>query len=246
MKSVGEMQVVILAGGLGTRLRPFTETIPKPMTEICGKPFLEYQLNHLKNSGTKKVLICLGYLGEKVQEYFGNGNDFDLDIDYSYERELLGTAGAIKNAGHLIKTNPFMVMNGDTYTKVDLETILSSHLKNNPLITMVVTDSTNPAEQELVEMEENKISAFYKRDTPRHKSFLEKTSNPLINAGVYIIDKKILEFIPRMENYSLEREIFPQLIRNINGVMYKGYIKDIANIQFCKELEQDILEGRIK
>jgi NDP-sugar pyrophosphorylase family protein len=246
MKSVEDMQVVILAGGLGTRLRPYTETIPKSMMDICGKPFLEYQLNHIRNSGMKKVLLCVGYLGEKIEEYFKNGKDFGLDIKYSYEEKQLGTAGALKNAEFLIETNPFVVINGDTYSDFKFKELKNNYPFSNPLITMVVTNATNPKEQELVELKGDNVSNFYQRETIEHRKYLVRTSNPLINSGIYAFNSEILIMIPEGKICSLEKEIFPPLLGEIKGIVHNGYMKDIGNINLCKELEQDILEGKIK
>ena len=88
-------QVIILAGGLGTRLRPVTETIPKVMVDILGKPFLEYKINQIKKFGIRNIILCVGYLGEIIEDYFGKGDKFGVNIRYAYEKELLGTAGAI-------------------------------------------------------------------------------------------------------------------------------------------------------
>jgi len=232
-----ECQALILAGGLGERLRPLTETIPKPMVEINGKPLLEHILDHLKKYGIRKIILCIGYLGNKIEEYFGDGRKFELDIKYSYEKELLGTAGAIKNAEHLIETENFIVLNGDSYTLIDIDALLKSH-NPNFLLTMVVTPATNPQEQELVEVENGKIIRFLRRNTFEHERYLEKNSAPLINAGFYVFNKSILNLIPKNEKVSLEKEILPSLIGKIRSFEYKGYFKDIANPQLCKELEE--------
>lgn len=241
-----EICIAILVGGLGTRLKPITEIIPKPMVSICGKPFLEYQIKQIKNCGIKNIIFCVGYLGEKVKEYFGDGENFGVNISYSYEKELLGTAGAIKNAESLIKTDSFLVLNGDTYLNIDFRNLFSFHEEKNFPVTMAVTSATNPQEQELVEVEDNTIIKFYKRNTPEHKEHIEKNPNPLINAGAYAFNKSILDLIPAEKKVSLEQEIFPQLIKKIIGFKHNGYIKDIANIQFCREFEKDILEGNCK
>ncbi len=233
-----EYQAVILAGGLGTRLRPITETIPKPMVEINGKPFLEYLFEHLKKYGITRIILCAGYLGNKIEEYFGNGEKFGLEIKYSYEEELLGTAGAIKNAEKLIETNVFLVLNGDTYNNLDINALLETHKSSNLSLTMTVTSAVNPQEQELVEVKEGRIINFYRRNTIEHKEYLQRNSNPLINAGVYVFNKNILNLIPPKEKVSSEKELFPSLIGKIGVFECKGYYKDIANPQLCNELEE--------
>jgi len=236
----GEYQAVILAGGLGTRLKPITETIPKPLVEISGKPFLEYLLEHLKKCRITRIVLCVGYLGNKIEEYFGNGERFGLEIKYSYEKELLGTAGAIKNAERLIETENFIVLNGDSYSQVDFKALLEKHNTSHFPVTMVVSLASNPSEQELIKLNEGKVVEFYRRNTLTHKEFLNNELNPKINAGIYIFNKSILDLIPYGEKVSLEKEIFPSLKGNISGFEYNGYFKDLANINFCKEFEEDL------
>ena len=174
-------QALILVGGLGTRLRPYTEQVPKPMVEIDGRPFLEFKIESLRKHGIKDFILLVGHLGEKVEEYFGDGKRLGINIKYSYEREqLLGTAGAIKNAEHLI-TGDFIVTNGDTFLDVDLDKLIESHQSHQSNFTMVVTEATHPKTQELVEINNNKILKIHKRDTPEHNNHIESVHNPLIN-----------------------------------------------------------------
>ncbi len=222
-------EVVILVGGKGTRLKPLTKIVPKPMVEINGKPFLEYKIKQIKDFGAKKIILCVGYLGNIIQDYFGNERKFGVDISYSHEEELLGTAGAIKKAENLIEGNSFIVMNGDTHSYINLNELSLFHKQHNFPMTMVVTEAKNSKEQELVELQNSVIVNFYQRNTPEHKEFLEKNTNPLVNAGVYIFDRKILGLIPLEKKTSLEQEIFPKLINNSAGFKYHGYLKDIAN-----------------
>ena len=239
-----EPQAVILAGGLGTRLKPITETIPKPMVKILGKPFLEYKINQVRNCGVKRIILCVGYLGNVIEDYFGDGNKFGVDLEYAHEKELLGTAGAIKNAEDLIDTDSFVVMNGDTHSNVNLKNLFIFHKTHNHPITMVVASATNPSEQELVEIDDNKIVVeFHKRDTPEHKAYLARDILRTINAGVYVFDRRILNSIARGEKVSLEKDIFPKFVKEIVGFEYGGYLKDLANIQFCEELKKDLMEG---
>jgi len=114
------MQVVILAGGKGTRLRPITYQVPKPMVPIHGKPFLQYQLELIKSLGINEVLLLVGYLGKQIEEYFGGGPKFGLNIEYSYENNPLGTGGALKNAEEKL-AEKFLLLNGDTFLPMDYE-----------------------------------------------------------------------------------------------------------------------------
>ena len=136
-------------------------------------------------------------------------------------------------------------MNGDTHLNIDLDKLLSFHNKYNSLATIVVTYATNPKEQELVIVENNDIKEFYKREDPKHFFYLEKNPHPLMNAGVYVLNKEILKRIPANANISLEKEIFSDIKREIKVFFYGGYIRDIGDLDSLKEFNKDVLEGRI-
>src|SRR5215210_1825408 len=120
------MKALILVGGLGTRLRPLVSDRPKPMAQVEGKPFLEYQIEKLRAHGFKDLVLCVGHMARQVQDYFGDGRDWEVQIDYAVETELLGTAGAIKNAQKVIE-DTFLVLNGDSYLEVDLGGLAEFH-----------------------------------------------------------------------------------------------------------------------
>jgi len=238
-------QALILVGGLGTRLRPYTEQVPKPMVEIDGRPFLEFKIESLRKHGIKDFILLVGHLGEKVEEYFGDGKRLGINIKYSYEKEqLLGTAGAIKNAEHLI-TGDFIVTNGDTFLDVDLDKLIESHKFHQSNFTMVVTEATHPKTQELVEINNNKILKIHKRDTSEHNNHINSVHNPLINGGLYIMNKQILSHIPLNQKVSLEQEIFQKLVGEMNGFLHNGYILDVADKEDWNEFKKDVRGGLI-
>lgn len=245
MDNLNDIQVIILAGGLGMRLRPITKEIPKPMIDILGKPFLEYKIEQIKEFGMRNIILCVGYLGEIIEKYFGDGSKFGVNLQYSYEKELLGTAGAVKNAEKLIDSNSFIVMNGDTYSNINLKELFFAHNKHNFPMTMVVTKASNPKEQELVEIENDLVIKFHQRDTEEHKNYLLINKNCLINAGTYIFNKNILNIIPPERKISLEKDIFPKLTDKIVGFPYEGYFEDLANLQFYKKFENDVFNKKI-
>ena len=230
-------KVLILVGGIGERLKPITYKIPKPMFRINGKPFLELKINYLKKFGLKDIILCVGHLSEVIENYFGNGEKFGIKINYSYEKELLGTGGAIKNAEKFIEEE-FIVMNGDTHILINFSDLIHFHKNQENPFTMVVSTASNPNEQELVELNNNIISRIYKRNTEDHKIYLKNNKNPLINAGVYIFKKSILNEIPNGK-VSLEHEIFPKLIGKMSGFFYEGYHRDLTTIEDCKKIEEE-------
>ena len=238
-------QALILVGGLGTRLRPFTQTVPKPMIDIDGKPFLEYKVESLKKYGIKDFIFCIGHLGHVVEDYFGDGKGFGVSISYSYEKEeLLGTAGAIKNAEHLIKGD-FIATNGDTFLDVEIDKLIDFHNKHNYPHTVVVTEATHPKTQELVELNDDEIHKVHKRDTVEHENHLKSTRNPLVNGGLYLFSRDILKNIPEYKKVSLELEILPSLIGKTKGFLHTGYILDVADQDDWSEFEIDVKKGLI-
>ncbi|MGH9910375.1 MAG: sugar phosphate nucleotidyltransferase, partial [Nitrososphaerales archaeon] len=132
------LQAVILVGGLGTRLRDIVKDRPKPLALINGRPFLEYQIAFLKKYNIRDIVLCIGYQGEKIEEYFSDGIRHGVSIRYSREKELLGTGGAIKNARNLLEKR-FFVLNGDTLFLIDLYKMLNFHLQNSADVTIALT-----------------------------------------------------------------------------------------------------------
>lgn len=199
------MQVVILAGGLGTRLKPLTEKITKVMIEVHGKPFLEYQFQYLKRFGFKKFLLLVSYLGSQVKDYFQDGQAFGIGIEYNEEKEPMGTAGALKMAASKLAKS-FLLINGDTFYPLDFNDFLvrTSALRKGGLIA-VYQNQEKVAENNLKVESDGTISAASKDKNPKRLNG--------VDGGVSFYHKKILDFIPEGKKCSLENEIYPLLIR---------------------------------
>ncbi len=198
------MQVVILAGGLGTRLRPLTEKFPKPMAPIKGKPFLEYQLTLLKKNNLNNVILCVGYLGEKIKDYFGNGEKMGMDIIYSKEDRPLGTGGALKNAQHLLEKE-FILLYGDSFLDIDYQDVVKKFraLKKDGM--SVIFENNPKIAHNNIEARENFEIVNYDKENEDKCNYIE--------AGVHVFKKSILHFIPENSVFSLEEDVFPCLIR---------------------------------
>src|SRR5215469_4983720 len=142
-RDIADVPVALLAGGLATRLRPVTEKIPKALVELAGKPFIDHQLHLLHRNGVRKIVFCLGYLGEMVEQHLGDGSRFDMQLQYAYDGEkLLGTGGAIKRAAHLLD-DVFWVMYGDSYMDIDYPAVLSAFFSRNVQGLMTVLRNNN-------------------------------------------------------------------------------------------------------
>jgi NDP-sugar pyrophosphorylase family protein len=205
------MQAVILAGGLGTRMRPITETIPKPMIMVAGKPFLQHQLELLRDSGIARALLLVAYLGEQIREYFGDGAKFGCNVSYSFEPSLLGTGGALKNAEAQLR-NYFVLVNGDTYLAVDYSELVGKFAEANCSALIVAYEKPAAVSQHIPANilpnnlgvdAEGVVTAYRKRDP-------EGLSH--IDAGVIVLKKGILAGCATGQKCSLEEEIYPNLI----------------------------------
>jgi len=205
------MQAVILAGGLGTRMRPITETIPKPMIAVAGKPFLQHQLELLSAAGAEKALLLVAYLGEQIQEYFGDGAKFACDITYSFEPSPLGTGGALKNAeAHL--QDHFVLVNGDTYLGIDYRRLAKEFAEADCSALIVAYERPGIVSQNVpasglpnnLGVDRDGIVTAYRKRNPEGLSH--------IDAGVIVLKKEILTGLRAGQKCSLEEEIYPSLI----------------------------------
>ncbi|MFH1664005.1 MAG: sugar phosphate nucleotidyltransferase [archaeon] len=204
----------ILAGGKGTRLKPLTDKTPKPMIEVKGKPILEYVIQLLAKYEIKNAVIALGYKGEQIKDYFGNGEKFGLNIEYVTEKEPMGTGGPLKLAKNLL-TDEFLMFNGDNLTNINLNDMYDFHKKNNAFATIALSSVKEPKNFGVIELEGNKITQF-----------MEKPSDPksnLINSGAYILKPEVIDLIPK--GFSLiEKDVFPKLSEEgkLFGYVYNG------------------------
>lgn len=201
------MQAVILAGGLGTRLRPLTEQIPKVMVPVRGKPFLLYLLKLLKNQGVNDIVLCIGYLGKEVRDFFGNGESLGVRIRYSEEKKrLLGTGGALKQAQSLLDDH-FFVINGDTYLPIDYSEVEGAFLKCNKKAVMVVYDNQeDTGVKNNVELD-NDLMVI------RHDKESSVSSLRYVEAGVLALRREALDLMGEGCPISLEKGLYPTLIQ---------------------------------
>jgi len=201
------MRAFILAGGLGTRLRPVVSGVPKPLAPLDGKAFLEYQLQWLKKNGLREVVFCTGYLGEMIKNFFGNGTARGLRLYYSQEDCPLGTGGALKNAAAYID-GAFLAINGDTLINFELSSLISFHRQKGGLAALVLAPAIYPGGYGLIGTDgEARVVAWRGRTADG-----EGVRTP-VNAGVYILEPEVLDYIPAARKVSLEEEVFPRLAK---------------------------------
>lgn len=238
------MKGAMLVGGLGTRLRPLTITTPKPMLPLVNIPFLEIELLHLKRYGIDEVVLSTGYLPDVFDEYFGDGSRMGMRLIHVTEDEPLGTCGAIKNVAEHLGREPVVICNGDILTDLDLSALVEYHQSKKALVTITLTPVDDPTAYGLVPLEED----------GRIKEFLEKPSwdqvvTDLINAGTYVLDPSVLDAVPAGENYSFERQLFPDLLaagEPLYGYPSDCYWLDLGTPEKYLAAHHDILSDEVE
>jgi NDP-sugar pyrophosphorylase family protein len=228
------MQVVILAGGLGTRLWPLTREVPKPMVPVAGVPYLEHQLRLLVRQGLQDVVILTAYLGEQIEEYFGDGRQLGLSIRYSREPEPLGTGGALREARHLL-ADLFLVLYGDSYLPIHYAAV-GRHLAASDAMGVLVVYYDPGAEAGVpgnVALNENGLVTRY------DKAAAEDLELKYIEAGVLALRRSVVALIPPEGKVSLEQRVFPSLIDRgaLLGLPTQQRFYDIGTAERLKAIE---------
>ena len=227
------MDAVILAGGLGTRIRNITkDKIPKSMLPIKGKPFLEYIIEYLKEYDVNRIILCTGFKREIIRDYFGSGKKYGVNIIYSEEETPLGTAGAIKKAEPMISGDKFLLLNGDTLFKINLKELIKFHKDKNAKITIALKYMDDTFRYGRVE-----INAQF-----RVTNFVEKgVKEPgYINGGVYVLNRTVLEVINEFPA-SFEKEVLPQFTqRRLYGKVFNDYFIDIGVPKDYERAKQEL------
>jgi NDP-sugar pyrophosphorylase family protein len=235
------MKAVILAGGEGTRLRPLTLSVPKPVAPVVDRPFLSHQLDLLAGAGVSEVVFSLAYHPERVEAVFGDGSAFGVRIRYAVESTPLGTGGAVKNAEPLLDERT-IVLNGDVLADLDLGSVVARHQSSGASATIVLTPVPNPTAYGLVETDpDGRVLRFIEKPDP------DQVRTNTINAGVYVLETRVLELMPPAVKYSIERGFFPALLERgdrVLGPVHEGYWIDIGTPEKYLQVHRDVLAGR--
>jgi dTDP-glucose pyrophosphorylase len=223
-------KVILMVGGLGTRLRPLTDNIPKPMLKVGNKPILQTIIEKFAEYGYTNIVLCVNYKSHIIEDYFGDGSEFGVNIEYVLEKQRMGTAGALS----LLKekpTEPFFVMNGDLLTNVNFEHLDSYHITNNSMGTMCVREYDFQVPYGVVNIKDSKILSI--EEKPTHKFF--------VSAGIYMLSPEILEYIPQNEFYDMPT-LFEKLInenKNIVSFPLREYWLDIGRLEEYKKANEE-------
>jgi mannose-1-phosphate guanylyltransferase/phosphomannomutase len=237
------MQAIILAGGAGTRLRPLTSNIPKPLVPVGDIPIMEHMIRLLKRYSIKDIIICLGYMSEKIEEYFGDGSRYGVKLTYSYEQTPLGPAGAVRHARELI-SGRFIVAASDLLTDIKLSNFVAEHQRRGTIASIALTRSESPTAFGIV----------FVNDDGYITRFLEKPAwgevfSDIINAGIYVLEPEILDLIPEGVEYDFSKDLFPKMAaenKELYGYTIDSYWLDIGTPQKYLDANYDVLKGSVK
>lgn len=214
------MKAFVLAGGEGTRLRPYTYSVPKPMLMLGGKPILQFVLENLRRASMKDIVITAGYKSEQITSFFGDGSKFGMKIDYSIEKEKMNTAGSILHYKGKVKET-FAVVMGDHLTDLDMADMLKSHKKSGAIATIALLHKKQQLEYGVADLKGDDVAGF------REKPMLEH----FYNTAIYIFEPEIFDYIKEKEDFA--KDVFPRLLtsgKRINGYRFEGIWYDIGRV----------------
>ncbi|MBD0303115.1 MAG: mannose-1-phosphate guanyltransferase, partial [Tolypothrix sp. T3-bin4] len=238
------MRAVLMAGGSGTRLRPLTCDLPKPMVPILNRPIAEHIINLLKRHHITEVIATLHYLPDVLRDYFQDGSDFGVQMTYAVEEDQpLGTAGCVKNIAELLDET-FLVISGDSITDFDLTAAIEFHKQNKSKATLILTRVPNPIEFGVVITDEqHRISRFLEK--PSTSEIFSDT----VNTGTYILEPEVLEYLPSNIECDFSKDLFPLLLDKdepMYGYVAEGYWCDVGHLDAYREAQYDGLEHKVK
>ena len=222
------MKALILAGGEGTRLRPYTYSTPKPMLMVGGRPILQYVIENLKRAGLNDIVITCGYKHEQIRDYFGDGSKCGVKIEYCVEKVKLNTAGSILPCRGKVKET-FVVVMGDHLTNIDLAKMVENHRKNGAIATMALYNSSMPLEYGVVRIEGSDVAGFTEKPVLAH----------LYNTAIYVFEPEIFDYIKEKEDFA--RDVFPRLLKakkKINAYVFEDVWFDIGRVSDYERLDE--------
>jgi NDP-sugar pyrophosphorylase family protein len=238
------MKALILAAGFGTRLKPLTNELPKPLFPVLNQPILEHTLHFLSSQGIKEIAINLHHRPEKIIDYFGDGKDFGVTLHYSKEDEILGTAGGIKKLQSFFQDETFLVINSDVFVDINLNDVLKFHKEKNSKLTLVVRQDPNMEKYKSIQrVEEGRIVHFLGTGI--------KNSDPVTQVmftGIQIMEPDIFSRIPKDEFCGTTEDIFPGMIQDellVYGFLHNGYWIDMGTRETYIQAQVDALDGKL-
>lgn len=223
---------MILSAGFGTRLKPLTNTVPKALTKVGGRPVIEYNIRLLKNAGIKEVVINLHHLGDKIRAYLGDGSRYGLKFFYSDEKEILGTGGGIRKAKEKFKDEPFVVLNCDMVSDINLKRPIGFHLKEKAVVTLVLRPLQAKEKYTPIAVEGNRIAAFGRGD--------------MMYTGIQIISPAVLNDLLKNSFSNIVTDLYMPMLKEkkpIHAFIFDGFWDEIGTIDKLSEVDKKIENG---
>ena len=237
------LKAVIMAGGFGTRLRPLTSKIPKPMVPIMNRPMIEHIVRLLVKHGITDIVVLIFYHPNIIKNFLGDGRQYGVSIKYVKAEADYGTAGSVRNAYELIKGSRVLVISGNVLTDFDLTKAVNFHEAQKSKATLVLTRVNDPLQFGLVITDDNgKIVRFLEKPT------WGEVFSDTVNTGIYVIEPDILEMVPFQEDYDFSKDLFPSMLSQrmpLYGYAAEGYWRDIGNLNEYIEAQLDCLEQKV-
>lgn len=224
-------KAIILAGGQGTKLRPYTYEIPKSLLPVKGKPLLEYLINNLKKNNILDLVICVGYLGKKIKDYFGDGKRFGVNINYVEETSPLKTGGALLKAEKYINNHPFLVIHGDILTDLSFIDLINFHKNQKTLATIALTTVDQPKKYGQLKLHGARLTNFY------NQADIKKVESHLINCGIYIFEPEIFNCFPKNKTAFMLEDVIKNIInqKKVAGFVFEGKWFDVGTPENYEE-----------
>ena len=241
------MRAFVMAAGVGTRLRPLTYAVPKPMVPVANKPVFEYTIELLNAHGIKDIIVNLHFKPETIKNYFGDGTQWGVNITYSHEKKLMGTAGGTKKMEKFLKEETFLVMSGDGLTDINLTELMKFHKEKGGAVTIVLKEISARLEYGIAAVSKNsQITHFLEK--PNWGEVFHGMSGG-INTGIYMFEPEILKYIPPDKEFDYAKNLFPLLLakkKKIFGYYTTDYWCDIGNLFQYRMSHKDILGRKVK
>lgn len=247
------MKAIILAAGKGERLSPLTEKVPKPLIPIAGKPVLEHLIMLCKKNNIFDIGINTSYLSDKIKDYFGTGENFGVKLNFSYEPDLLGTSGALNNFRDFLDDSEFLVIYGDNITNLNLKEMIKAHKKHKAFGTLYLYHETmsdsNTTPGFVIVNEKGFVKEIIENPTKEQKKDLETIPEnyKFTNSGIYVLDKKILDLIPKGKS-DFAKQTLPEVLRkgmSLLGYMENCYIREVGQMHRYLKAKEEIESGGI-
>jgi mannose-1-phosphate guanylyltransferase/phosphomannomutase len=233
-----------MAGGEGSRLRPLTANMPKPLLPVANRPVLEHVLRLLRRHGVTETVVTVQFLASLVRNYFGDGDELGMSLQYATEQRPLGTAGSVKNAESALHDEPFLVMSGDALTDVDLTRLVEFHRSSGALVTVGLKSVPDPLEYGIVICDpDGRVNRFLEKPT------WGQVFSDTVNTGIYVMQPEVLEHVPADAESDWSGEVFPKLLESgapLYGYRFDGYWEDVGTLESYRQVHVDVLNREVE